>query len=200
MNARRVLVIAMVAVVAIPGCATLQQIAALHTVRFDFAGVSDVRIAGIPIGERTSFRSLSVAHAARLAAAIATNEVPLELIAHVDATNPAENAVSARMVALDWTLFLDDRQTLAGGLASPVSIAPGATSDVPLAVRIDLVQLGNGGARDLFDLGLAIAGQGTLQKDLRLDLAPTIETPLGPMRYAVPVTVRRSTAVMRASE
>jgi hypothetical protein len=63
-----------------------------------------------------------------------------------------------------------------------------------------LVQLGSGGARDLFDLGLAIAGRGTLQKDLRIELAPTIETPLGPMRYAMPVTVRRSTDVTRASE
>ena len=192
--------VASLTLLAIPGCATLQQIAPLRTVRFDFGGVSDVRIAGIPIGEKTSFRSLSVANAARLAAAIAMNEVPLELIAHVHATNPAENAVSARMVALGWTLFVEDRQTLAGGLTSPVSISPGVTSDVPLAVRIDLVQLSQGGARDLFDLGLAIAGQGTLQKDLRLDLVPTIETPLGPIRYAVPVTVRRSTAVSRASE
>src|SRR4029453_13270514 len=114
--------------------------------------------------------------------------------------NPAENTVTARMVALDWTLFIENRQTLAGGLGSPVPIAPGTTTDVPLTVRLDLLELGTGGARDLFDLGLAIAGRGTLQKDLRLDLAPTIETPLGPMRYPVPVTLRRSaTEPSRAS-
>jgi hypothetical protein len=143
---------------------------------------------------------LSVANAARLAAAVAAGQVPLELVAHVDATNPAANTVTARMVALDWTLFVEDRRTLAGGLASPVAIAPGSTADVPLTVRLDLLELGSGGARDLFDLAVAIAGHGTLPKDLRLDLAPTIETPLGPMRYAVPVSVRRSAAVTRASE
>jgi len=107
---------------------------------------------------------------------------------------------TARMVALDWNLFIENRQALAGGLGNPVTISPGVTADLPLTVHVDLVQLGSGGARDLFDLGLAIAGRGTLQKDLRIELAPTIETPLGPMRYAMPVTVRRSTDVTRASE
>jgi hypothetical protein len=197
---RRTLAVAFLVLLAIPGCATLQQMAALHSVRFEFARVSDVRIAGIPIGENTSFRSLSIAHAAQLAAAVVRKEVPLEMIAHVQATNPEENAVTARMVALDWNLFIEDRQALAGGLGNPVTISPGVTADVPLTVHVDLVQLGSGGARDLFDLGLAIAGRGTLQKDLRIELAPTIETPLGPMRYAMPVTVRRSTDVTRASE
>ena len=198
MDVRRILPLTVLALV-VTGCATLQSLTVLHSVRFEFSRVSDVRIAGIPIGEKTSFRTLSVANAARLAAAVASNEVPLELVAHVGATNPSENSVTARMVALDWTLFVEDRQTLAGGLGSPVAIAPGITTDVPLTVRLDLLELGNGGARDLFDLGLAIAGHGTLQKDLRLDLAPTIETPLGPIRYPVPVTLRRSALEGRAS-
>ena len=122
------------------GCATLQQLTPLHSVRFEFSNVSDVRIAGIPIGAQTSFRSLSVADAARLSAAVLAHEVPLELVAHVDATNPAENSVTARMVALDWSLFIEDRRTLTGGLVNPVTIASGATSDVPLKMRLDLLR------------------------------------------------------------
>ncbi len=183
--------LALLALLTVPACTALQQLAVLRTVAFAFAGVSDVRVAGIRIGAGATFSNLSLADAARLGAAIVAREVPLEMIAHVSASNPSENKVPARMVDLGWALFIEDRETLAGQLASPVAIEPGRTADVPLAVRFDLLQLGSGGARDLFDLALAIAGQGSLKKDLRLELVPTIETSLGPIRYPAPLVVRR---------
>jgi hypothetical protein len=114
-------------------------------------------------------------------------------------------------VQLGWTLFVEDRQALAGGLDSPVAIAPGRTADVPLAVRFDRLRtarparpsqlhrasgnrrpaLGVGQSRDLFDVALAIAGQGTVRKNLRLELVPTIETSLGPIQFPAPVVVSR---------
>ena len=184
--------LALLALIVVPGCAAFQQLAVLRTVTFAFTGVSDVRLAGIRIGAGSSYASLGLADVARLGAAIVAKEVPLEMVAHVSASNPPENTVTARMVDLGWTLFIEDRQALAGQLGGPVAIAPGRTADVPLTVRFDLLQLGSGGARDLFDLALAIAGQGSLQKDLRLELVPTIETSLGPIRYPAPVVVRRA--------
>lgn len=186
--------LALIALLTIPGCTALRQMAALRSVTFAFAGVSDVRLAGIRIGAGSSYSSLSVTDAARLGAAVMAREVPIDFIAHVSARNPPENTVTARMVELGWKLFIEDRQALAGRLGDAVTIAPGTTSDVPLSVRFDLLQLGGGGARDLFDLALAIAGQGPLQKDLRLELVPTIETSLGPIRYPVPVVVSRAAA------
>lgn len=186
--------LALLTLLVVPGCTALQELAALRTVTFAFAGISDVRIAGVRIGQGASFQSLSIADATRLGAAVVAQEVPLEMVAHVSAANPAENTVSARMVDLDWTLFIEDRRTLAGVLGGAVAIAPGQSADVPLTVRLDLLELGSGGARDLFNLALAIAGQGSLQKDLRLELVPTIETSIGPIRYPAPVVVRRSAA------
>lgn len=191
---RAVAVLAMIVLFAVPGCTALQQIATLRTVAFAFAGVSDVRVAGIRVGAGSSFGALSIAEAARLGAAVATKQVPLELVAHVSATNPAANSVAARMVGLGWTLFIEDRQALSGELASAVTITPGQSVDVPLTVRLNLLELTSGGARDLFDMALAVAGQGAVQKDMRLELVPTIETSLGPIRYPLPVTVRRATA------
>jgi len=176
---------------AVPGCAALQEIAALRTVTFTFDRISNVRLAGIALGPETRFASLGLADAARLAAAVGGGEVPIELVAHVGAANPASNSVSARMVALDWTLTVEERRALAGSLGEPVTIAPGRAADVPIAVRLDLLELGSGGARDLFDLALSIAGYGTVRRDVRLELRPTIETPLGPMRYPAPLVVRR---------
>ena len=41
-------------------------------------------------------------------------------------------------------------------------------------------------------IALAIAGVSGYQKEIRLDLEPTIETDLGPIRYPRPITVRRT--------
>lgn len=182
----------LLALILVPGCTAVRQLAALRSVTFAFSRVSDVRVVGIPISQGTNFGTLGMADLARLGAAVAAKQVPLEMIAHVSATNPSENTVAARMVDCAWTLFVENRQALTGGLAGAVDISPGQTADVPLPVRLDLVQLGSGGARDLFDLAIGIAGQGTIKKDLRLELKPTIQTPLGPINYSVPVVVRRS--------
>jgi hypothetical protein len=186
--------LALLALIAVPGCAALQQLAVLRTVTFAFSGMSDVRLAGIRIGAGSSYSSLGLADVARLGAAVVGKQVPLEMVAHVSASNPAANTVTARMVDLGWTLFIEDRQALAGQVGGAVAIAPGRTADVPLTVRLDLLQLGSGRARDLFDLALAIAGYGSIQKDMRLELTPTIETSLGPIRYPAPVVIRRAAA------
>lgn len=188
---RSALSLACLLLLAVPGCATLKQLAVLRTVTFAFAGVSDVRVAGVWIDEGSSFGRLSATDLARLGAAVAAREIPLELVAHVSATNPRENTVSAQLLGLDWTLFIEDRRTVSGALARAVAIEPGRTADVPLGVSLDLMSLGGGGARDLYDLAMAIAGRGTVRKDMRLELTPTIETPLGPMRFTAPVVVRR---------
>jgi hypothetical protein len=184
----------LLALVALPGCATMQEVAALRLVSFAFTGVSDVRFVGIPIGPGANYSNLGVTDVARLAAAALAQQAPIELVAHVSAANPPENKVAARMVEMGWKLFVEDRQALAGEINTPVVIESGRTVDVPVAVRFDLVQMGVSGANDLYDLAVAIAGQGTVKKNLRLELVPTVETSLGPLTYPAPIVIRRAGA------
>lgn len=188
---RSVLPFTLLALLALPGCSTMQELAALRLVTFAFSNVSDVRFVGIPIGPGADYSNLGIADAARLGAAIIAKQAPIELVAHVAATNPPENKVAARMVGMGWKLFVEDHQALAGDLGTPVVIEPGRTVDVPVPVRFDLVEMGAGGARDMFDLAVAIAGQGTIRKDLRFELAPRIETKVGPLSYPAPIVIRR---------
>jgi len=191
-SSRFLAALAVLALIAVPGCAALQQLAVLRTVTFAFAGLSDVRLAGIRLDSGTSYATLSLADVRLLGNAVIARQVPLEFIAHVSASNPAANTVTARMVDLGWTLFIEDRRTLAGQWGGAVAIEPGRAADVPLTVRFDLLQLGSGGASDLFGLALAIAGYGEFRKELRLELVPTIETSLGPIQYPAPVVLRRA--------
>jgi hypothetical protein len=177
---------------ALHGCATLREVSALRRVEFAFDRIAEVRLAGVAIGPKTRFADLGPLDATRLAAAIGRREVPVELVAHVRATNPADNAVAARLLDVGWTLFVRDRRTVGGQAGGDYRIEPGGSADVPFAARFELFDfVEGGGARDAFDLAMAIAGEGPEPADVRLELVPTIETPLGPMRYPAPVVVRR---------
>ena len=182
----------LVSVVGLTGCAALQEIAAVRSVAFAFDHVGEVRLAGVPLGPATRYSTLGIADVARLTAGVLSRNVPLELVVHARAENPASNHVAARLVSIGWRLFIEDRETVAGTFGNALSILPGKSVDVPVAVRFNLYDLGSGGAKELFDTATAIAGYGTVVKNLRLELAPAIDTSLGPISYPAPVVLRRT--------
>jgi hypothetical protein len=179
---------ALLVALSLTGCAALQQFAALSQVDFQFDRVSDVRIAGVAVSG--GYSSLSAVDVARLAAAVASHKVPIDLVFHVRGTNPASNSVTARMIELGWTFFVEDRQLVAGSLTQPYVFEPGRPTDVPIAMRFEAWN--GGSAQSLFELALAIAGVEGDRKEIRADLVPTIDTSLGRIRYPTPITVRRT--------
>jgi hypothetical protein len=126
---------------------------------------------------------------ARLAAALTQGDVPLEFLLHNSARNPESNSVDARLLALDWTLLLEDRETVSGRLERSLLLPRGQAVDVPLDVRLDLEDFVEGGARDLLDLALSLAGAGGEPRKIALRATPTIDTALGPIRYPSPITI-----------
>jgi hypothetical protein len=176
---------------AMAGCATLQELAALHQVAFAFDRVSEVRLAGIALDRVDGWSQLTTIDAARLVAAVASGNVPLDLVVHVRAENPSDNHVTARLVGLDWTFFVEDRKTVAGHVAGGLSLPPGQPVDVPVPVALNLSDYFHDGARDLFELALGIAGRGNT-RSIRLEATPTIETSLGPIRYPEPIVIERA--------
>jgi hypothetical protein len=173
------------------GCATLSEVAALRRVDFAYDRVSDVRLAGIAVNEGRLYSDLGAADVGRLAAALAAHDVPLDFVVHVQARNPADNAVTARLVGLDWTFFLEDDELVSGKLDDTYAFPPGEAVDVPVRVSFDAYDAVSGNARSLFETALAIAGVEGYTKEIRLDATPTVETPYGPMRYPGRITLRR---------
>ena len=171
------------------GCATLQQFAALRRVEFAIDGVSTGRLAGIDLGRIRSVDDLSATDAARLAAALADDELPLEFTVDVRAENPAENRTTARMVRFAWTLLLDDRETVDGAIDREVMLPPGEPRIVPVRVGLDVLEFFDGNARELTNLALRFAGARSESTAVKLRATPTIETPLGPIDYPATITI-----------
>lgn len=183
------LLAALAAVTLLGGCATLQQIAALRNVDFEVDRVADVRLAGIDLGRVRSYSDLSAADAGRLALAVSQRELPMAFTVHLSALNPEDNSVDARLVRMDWTLLLQQRETLSGTFADETLLPRGVATDVPISVSLDLVDFFEGSARDLFDLALDLAGRGGEPTQVALRAVPTVDTALGPIRYPQPITI-----------
>ena len=188
---RRILGISLLALFSLgsTSCATLQQIAALRNVDFSLDHISDARLAGIDLSRIRSVQDLGIVDAGRLALAASQNRLPLEFQLHLMAENPAGNSTDARLVRLDWTLLLQDRETLSGVFDGDVLLRPGEPTDVPITISLNLVDFFEGSGQDLLELALSLAGQGGAPKDVALRATPVIDTPLGSMRYPRPITI-----------
>ena len=165
----------------IGGCTTLGEIAALRLVDFALGGTSQGRLAGIDLSAIRGYEDLRSTDALRIVDALRQRRLPLEFTLHVDAENPASNRVAARLVKLEWTLLLEDRETVSGVLDREFVLPPGRIVDVPLRIELDLLRFYDDNARDLVELAANLAGRGGDPKNIKLTAWPTIATPIGPL-------------------
>lgn len=171
------------------GCATLQQIANLRQVDFRLREVSGLALAGVDLSDVRSVEDLNLVDVGRISIAVARNELPIEFILGVAASNPADGGGAARLTALDWTLLLEGRETISGALDREYVIEPGASTMIPVAIAFDLIEFAEGSATDLAELALSLANAGGSPKNITLRAQPTIDTPLGPIRYPEPIMI-----------
>lgn len=169
-------------------CATLQQLVALDQVDFSLEGISRVDLAGVDLSTKRTFSDLTIPDGLALADEVRAGRLPLTLGLRVRAANPESN-VDARLLRMDWTLFLDGRETVSGRIDDELVLPSGQATPVPLTARLDLLEFFDGGAQELFELVLALTGNGGESKELTLSIMPTIDTVLGPISYAAPIRV-----------
>lgn len=177
--------------VVLSGCQTLREVTALKNVKFAIDRVTEANLAGIPVDQLRDRERLSVNQMLQLSQAVQAGELPLDFTLHVNAENPPDNSVQARLVKLDWTLFLNEQETIEGVFDSPTVLPPGEPKEVAIPVRVDLVQFFGRNVRDLVDLSLAIAGVEGHDATVALEAQPTVRTSLGPIRYPQPITIVR---------
>ncbi len=173
----------------LPGCSAIQQITALNQVDFRVNRLADGLLAGVDLNRVRSYNDLNPLDAARLIATVARGELPLGFTVHLDASNPSNNSTAARLLQLDWTLLIDDTETVSGIFNDDRLINPGQTADIPISMELDLVRFFGSNARDIIDLGLNLAGAGGNPARISLRARPTVNTALGPISYPGYITI-----------
>ncbi len=125
----------------------------------------------------------------KLTVALARQDVPLDFLVNVEALNPAENKVTAKMIRLGWALHLNDKETINGVVDTAAVMEPGKPVVMPMRMRVNRVQFFNGPAQDMVALAAAVAGLNPDPTKISLKASPTVETPLGPLAYPNPITI-----------
>jgi hypothetical protein len=185
----RTLPLLVAAALLLPGCQTIRELAALRSVDFDFGQVGDVRLAGIDVMNVRSIGDLGILDGARVAAAVAERRLPLTFTVGVLGTNPESNQTTARLIRLDWSLFLDETETVSGVLDGPIALPPGETVNIPVGVALDLFEFFDRSAGDMVKLAGGLTGVTDQATRIRIQATPTVDTPLGPIRYPEPVSI-----------
>lgn len=166
-------------------CSTIKSITDtltnLRKIEFKLAGIESFKIAGVDIASKRSITDLSIAEGISLTRAFTSNQIPAEFILNVAARNPNDGSggtptAAATLVGFDWKLYIDSKETIAGDIASPVTLpASNQTTIIPLRVQMDLYKFfGDRGYEGLLNLALALGGvQGSTAK-VMLDAQPKV--------------------------
>lgn len=179
-------------------CQTLREASNLKDVQFRIDRATDAQLAGIELGGIESYSDLRGTDVARLASALSRGELPLSFTLHVEAENPPSNSVDARLAQMDWTLLLEEQETIAGTFDREIVLPPGTPKDVPVDIELNLIEFFDKNLQQFVGLVTAIAGEGP-PTNVKLRVQPTVRTDLGPIKYPKPITVV-SKDVGRASE
>lgn len=170
------------------GCKTLREVSNLRKVDFAIDRVSDPELAGVDLRNVRSYSDLGAKEMLRLSSAIADGTIPLSFTLHVNARNPESNDVNARLTKMDWTLLLQDRETITGTFDEERVLRPGEPTDIPLDLSVNLVEFFENNLRDIVNVALSIRGDRE-PTNVKLKVRPTVQTPLGPMPYPGEITV-----------
>lgn len=174
--------------VAVTGCQAIREVANLRKVDFAIDRVTNAELAGVDVSSVQNYSDLGARDMLRLSAAIAEGRMPLSFTLHLNARNPADNDVNARLTQMDWTLVLEDRDTISGTFDQETVLRPGEPRDVPIALTVDLVDFFDNNLRDLVNVALAAGGNGP-PANVKLRARPTVQTKIGPIRYPSAITI-----------
>lgn len=170
------------------GCTALRETANLRDVQFRIENVSDAELAGVDVSGLGSYEDLSSRELIRLGAAVSEGTLPLSFVLDLRATNPSTNDENARLTKMEWTLLLDETETVSGTYDDEVLLLPGEPTNVPVQVQLDLVRFFDENLREFVDLVSALTGNGPPQ-GVKVKVRPTINTRFGPFTYPSPITV-----------
>lgn len=183
--------LALVLAMTLPSCSVLrefgQAVTNLSRCSFKLDGISDFRLAGIPLSGKSAF---SMVDAGRALASFGRGELAASFTLNVAAQNPNTGTggsarSTATMTGFAWSLRLDDTPTIEGDIAQPIEIpGTGERAIIPLRMNLDLARFFKDKGYDkIVNLAFALGGAQGSASRVTLRAKPTIKTEFGLLTY-----------------
>ena len=171
-------------------CSIYETITNLSRLQFKLGEVNDFSVNGIDISNKSKLADFSPLEIINLSSIVTSGKLPISFTLNVGAKNPNDGTggykkTDATLKSFPWRLQLDNKETISGNIASPVSVpGTGEISTIPIQINIDLLQfIENQGYESLLNLVLALGGQQGSAARLTLFADPTVSTVLGDINY-----------------
>ena len=171
-------------------CSIYETITNLSRLQFKLGDVNNFNVNGINISNKSKLSDFSPLEIINLSTVVASGKLPISFILNVEAKNPNDGTggytkTDATLKSFPWRLQLDNKNTISGNIASPVSVpGTGEVSIIPIQINIDLLQfIESQGYESLLNLVLALGGQEGSAARLTLFADPTVSTVLGDINY-----------------
>jgi len=178
------------------GCSILKTISNISRLKFKLENVNDFKAAGITINNKSSLKDFNTVDVVKLTASVAKGELPITFVLNVEAKNPNDGsggypATDISIKAFPWKLYVDEKETIAGNISSPVTIpGKGQSKIIPLEIKFDLFYFfKDKGFESLMNLALNLGGAKGSASQLKLVAEPILGTPIGDIKYPDPITI-----------
>ena len=171
-------------------CSVYQTMINLSRLQFKLGAVNNFTVGGINVSNKKSLKDFNALEILTLTQLMTTGKMPASFTLNVQAKNPNDGTggypkTDATIKSFPWRLDIDDVETIAGNISSPVSVpGTGEVTYIPLSMNIDLIEFfGNKGYENLINMALTLGGQQGSSSKLALFASPTVSSPLGDIKY-----------------
>jgi hypothetical protein len=193
---KKYLIIVITSLLIAAGCSILKTFVNVSRLKFKLDNVTDFQVSGISINNKTSLNDFNTVDIVKLTAGVTKGELPVTFVLNVNAINPNDGssgfpATEITMKSFAWKLFVDEKETISGNIASPVTVpGTGETKVIPLEIKFDMLNFfKDKGYENLMQLVLNLGGAKGSASQLKLVAEPVLGTPIGDLRYPQPITI-----------
>lgn len=166
-------------------CSAVQQMVNISRLKYKLDGVSDFKLSGISIDNKTSLKDFSVMDGMKLVNAFSSKSLPASFNLNILALNPNDGggypAQDLDITDFKWRLFIDNVETISGNIASPIKVpGTGQATKFSLTINLDLFKFFNDKGYDgLINLALKLGGASKNTANIKLYAKPTVRTMFG---------------------
>jgi hypothetical protein len=200
---KKIIALALVIVFSLVGCSTISKvantIANFKSLQFKLGEVNNFAVSNVNLSKIKNISDVSIADGLALTRAFSNKQLPVNFTLNVVASNPNSNSVKANqksnfdalISSLDWTLLIDDKNTVNGTITQPITIPTGNQNTIiPVSIGLDLFKFFNDkNYNDIINLALAIGGANGSSSRLKLKIRPTVSIAGFPVSYPDFITV-----------
>ena len=171
-------------------CSVFQTISNIGRLKFKLGNVGNFSLSGIAVSNKSKLSDFNALDLLKLSSSFAQGNFPVSFILNVEALNPNDGtggypSTNATLKSFAWRLLLDNRETISGNIAQPVTVpGTGQAAIIPLQINMDLLSFfKDRGYESLINLALNLGGNSGSASQITLYAKPVISTMLGDLSY-----------------